>query len=299
MSPPSAAALVVALLVVALGAIGRWAAHRSLAGTVQQRLAPPAPVATGGRRGVVAPAVVARALEQAGIDTPPGPLWRRWAMAVGAGAVVALIAAGPAAAGVAVLVVGGGPVAAVRALRGRGDRRIEASLPAVLEEVARALRAGSSLLEALRAASRSVGGRLGADVATAVTAVDRGGGLADELDRWAVRRPVTGVRLTVAALALGAETGGPQARAIDAVAATLRDREAVRHEAHALASQARASAAVMGVTPVLFAVIATALDRRVAHVLLATPLGIGCLVTGLALDAVAGLWMARITGATP
>lgn len=299
MNPPSAAALIVALLVVGLGAAGRWAAHRSSACSVQQRLAPPAPIASGGRRRAVAPTAVARALEQAGIDAPAGLLWRRWKAAVGTGSLLAFLFAGPAAAGVVVLLAAGGPAVAVRALRGRGDRRIEASLPGVLDEVARALRAGSSLLQALRAASSKVDGRIAADVGTVVAAVERGGGLADELDQWAARHPVPGVRLAVTALALGAETGGPQARAVDAVAATLRDREAVCHEAHALASQARASAAVMGVTPILFAVIATALDPRVAHVLLATPLGLTCLVTGLALDAVAGLWMARITGATP
>lgn len=299
MRPPSPGALVVALLVVGLGAAARWAARRSSACSVQQRLDPSPPIGAKGRRPATAPTAVARALEEAGIDAPAGPLWRRWMTATGVAVLLAWLVAGPATAGVAGLVAVGGPAVGLRALRGRGDRRVEASLPGVLEEVARALRAGSSLLQALRAASLTADGHLAADVGTVVAAVDRGGGLADELDRWAQRRPVPGVRLAVTALALGAETGGPQARAVDAVAATLRDREAVRHEAHALASQARASAAVMGVTPILFAVIATALDPRVAHVLLATPLGLTCLVTGLTLDAVAGLWMARITGATP
>jgi tight adherence protein B len=103
------------------------------------------------------------------------------------------------------------------------------------------------------------------------------------------------VSLAVAALCLGADTGGAQARAVDGVAMTIRSRLAVAGEVRALASQARVSALVIAVSPVAFGAFAAATDRRSAGFLFRTPLGLSCLVAGLALDAVAAAWMARIT----
>jgi tight adherence protein B len=184
-------------------------------------------------------------------------------------------------------------------LRGRGDAQYEASVPAVLDDVAAELRAGSSLVVALGEAGLRSSGPLGADLRGLVEAVDRGGFFLDELTRWAERRPLPSVRLATAALAVGATTGGRQARAVESVGITLRERSAVRREAIGLATQSRASALVMAITPIVFAVAASTLDPPVGHVLAHTPLGIGCLAGGLVLEAVAALWMSRITGATP
>ena len=61
-----------------------------------------------------------------------------------------------------------------------------------------------------------------------------------------------------AALALAAEAGGSVASVLDGVTDTLRDRVALDREVAALSSQARASAAVLVVAPVAFAVLAAA-----------------------------------------
>jgi tight adherence protein B len=124
-------------------------------------------------------------------------------------------------------------------------------------------------------------------------------GIVSALEAWAQARPVAAVRLAVAALCLGAETGGAQARAIDGVAATLRQRLGVAAEARALASQARASAAVMAVAPVAFCALTSATDPRVAAFLLRSPGGIAVLGAGLLLDTAGAVWMARITSTAP
>lgn len=238
------------------------------------------------------------ALERAGFDhARPDDLWRYQITGALLVTVAVGMVLGPA---VAVLALGTtlvGPCIGLWTLRDRGERRVEAALPTVLETVAGSMRSGSSMLQALGAAGDVMPGVLGVELAAVVACTERGSPLAAELDRWVERRPIPGLRLTVAALALGAHTGGPQARALDAVATTLRDREAVRREVTALASQARASALVMTVIPVGFAALASLLDPRVAHVLTATPIGLACLGAGLVLDAAAGVWMARITGA--
>jgi tight adherence protein B len=105
------------------------------------------------------------------------------------------------------------------------------------------------------------------------------------------------VRLAVGALVLATQTGGPPARVIEDVASAIRTRQQVAREAHALAAQARLSAIVVGVAPVGFMLVTCLTDARNSHLLFGTPLGIACVVTGLALDAVGAWWMHRMSAA--
>jgi tight adherence protein B len=102
------------------------------------------------------------------------------------------------------------------------------------------------------------------------------------------------VRLAVAALALSSELGGGAAKSLDAVAATLRDRNGLRREVRALSSQARASALVIGLAPIAFAVIAGSLDPRTTDFLLHDPVGVACLFVGIVLDGCGAAWMHRM-----
>jgi len=121
-----------------------------------------------------------------------------------------------------------------------------------------------------------------------------GSGLVEALEGLAARRPSPGVRLAVAALCLGVDTGGAQARAVDGVAATMRERLAVEAEVKALSSQARMSALVIGVAPLGFGAFAAATDPRTSDFLLHTPVGLALVCVGLLLDGAGWLWMQRL-----
>lgn len=213
-----------------------------------------------------------------------------------------------ALAGVAVFAVGGlilllfavilgvgGVKAAVSLLSGRLVSRIEADLPLALEEVARSLRSGVSLPLAIAEAAARTPPPLGRELMSVAEGIGTGLTVVAALDRWASRRAVAGVQLAVASLALGAEAGGPQARAVDAVAATLRERLGIRAEVRALASQARLSALLMGVGPVAFCALLVLTDDDAKHFLLQTPAGVACLAVGAGLDAVGAAWMRRLS----
>ena len=180
-------------------------------------------------------------------------------------------------------------------LRGRADRRVERDLPDLLDAVARSLRSGSSLRRAVDEAAGSVEGPLRDDLVRVRRSLEAGDPLGGALERWATARPLPGVRLAVAALALGAETGGASAQAVDGVAATLRTNLGIAAEVRALSSQARLSALVIALAPVAFSLLAFTTDGTAASFLLRTPLGLACLATGLALDGVGWLWMRRLT----
>jgi tight adherence protein B len=206
------------------------------------------------------------------------------------------LAAGGAAlgavAGAAALV---GPPIALATASGRQEARLEAELPGLLAAVARSLRSGASIPAALREAS-ALDTVAATDLAEVVAEADSGLPLADALGRWAVRRPRPGIRLVVGTLSVALTSGGMPARAVDGAAATLRERSEVDREVRALATQARLSAVVVTVAPLVFAALGVLGDGRTATFLLRTPTGLACLTVGVALDAFGGWWMARIAG---
>jgi tight adherence protein B len=185
-------------------------------------------------------------------------------------------------------------VGLVRRLRGSTGRD-DLDHALVLETVARPLRAGASLMaavdEALAELPASVAAR---DLARAMASVRAGASLAVALERWSTSDPAPGRAAAGTALVLAAELGGAPSRPLEQAASGLRDRAALAGEVRALSSQARASAAVMVLGPPVFLVVATMMDRRLAHVLFATPAGLGCLVVGAALDLAGTAWMARL-----
>ena len=173
-----------------------------------------------------------------------------------------------------------------------------ADVPIALEVMARSVRSGAGLQEALEdaVASASVGPVVGAVFAGAAATAARGQPLVDALEaRRADDGGVPGLRMAMTALAMAAETGGPHAAALDGVATTLRQRLAVQAEAAALGAQARTSALVIALAPVAFLLVAFVADGGNAQFLLRTPLGLAMLVVGLVLDGVGAMWMSRLT----
>ena len=169
-------------------------------------------------------------------------------------------------------------------------------LAASLEEVARRVRAGASIGAALAETAvevrhgfvPDVAGRISAGLsfADAVEDVVRAGGSrpAQDEDR----------RLAGAVLSAAHRAGGPGAAAIDRAAATVRERAAIHADRRAHAAQARLSARILSLLPVGFTSWTVLTDRRVAHFLLTTAPGAGCLVTGGALAALGWRWMQRL-----
>lgn len=182
-------------------------------------------------------------------------------------------------------------------VRDRRDSRIIASqLPELLEEVARALRSGASMRMSLANAAQASPDPAGRDARLVVQRLDHGLGLHDALQEWVARRPAVPVlRLVAVALVLAAEVGGSVARAVDSVADSIRAELSLDAEVRSLAAQARASAVLVAILPVLFGVVAGSLDRRAIAFYLQGGLGLGCLAGGLVLTAVGFGWMHRIT----
>ena len=236
------------------------------------------------------------ALADAAVDVPAAIAWWGWLAAVATGAALGTVVSGPAAGILVAVALAVLPPLAVRARRGRADVQLERQLPLALESIARSLRSGASVRQAVGEAAGVAGGcrSLQVELATVAAQAGHGSSLVGALEALAERRPRPGVRLAVAALCLGIDTGGAQARAVDGVAATMRERLAVEAEVRALSSQARVSALVIGLAPLGFGAFAAATDPRTSQFLLHTPAGLSFVTIGLLLDGVGWLWMQRL-----
>ncbi|HEX5615204.1 MAG TPA: type II secretion system F family protein [Acidimicrobiia bacterium] len=245
-------------------------------------------------RGLPAPLADAlgRALRDADLDLAPLDAVRITVLAAGAAALVAGSVAVALAVPVACAAVAGAAVG-LHVARARSARQVTAAVPELLEHVASELRAGGSVAGALDSAVER-GGPLTRDLERIRSRRALGGALDDALERWRGERRAPGVTEAAAALVVAWEVGGAAADALDALAASLRDRQSVLAEARALATQARLSAAVVAGAPVAYLVWSALVDRRAVAALVGSPIGRVCLVAGLALDGVGALWSRRI-----
>lgn len=163
----------------------------------------------------------------------------------------------------------------------------------MLDDVARALRSGASVSQALEtAATRQCAAQPLLEPVAQI--VRRGGTTVQALERWRTEWPDPGVRLAVAALSLSVTAGGGPARAVEQVAATVRERLALEAEMRALAAPARTSAAVLVAAPLLFMLLAVGVDPKVGSFLFATPGGWACLAGAVTLDLGGLLWSVRL-----
>lgn len=280
---PALVGLVVGLATLA----GLLARGRDASAVAVSRLA-------GSQDGPVAvvPAWFAAALRRSEITVDPGRAWP----VTGAVLLLGVVALGVTRPLIALAL--GAVVLGVVAVSGHRSRRTEAAavpedLERLVDALAAELAAGRSLAQAIDRVPQGIGA-VGADLRTA-RARHRGAPTQTLLDTWAEDRPESGPDLVADALALAGSSGGSQVRALQGVAATLREHRALDREVAALGSQAQASATVLVVTPVLFAVLVGVMDRDIGHFMVATAPGWACLTSGLALDLAGAWWMRHLT----
>ena len=235
-----------------------------------------------------------RALDDAAVPAGESQAVAVWGAAVAVGACGGLVLASGAGAGAGAGAGLLGPPVLVWAARRRRARLVVDALPGFLERVARSLRAGVSTAAAMEEALPP-DGPLAADLRGVMADVRVGRSLPAALDRWRERHPLPEVNLAAAALSIGATSGGRRAPAVDGVAATLRENRAAAHEVASMAQQGRLSGLLIALLPLCFVGLSAMIDGASLGVLYGTPVGVLCLGVGLALNAVAFVWMHRIT----
>lgn len=182
----------------------------------------------------------------------------------------------------------------IRSRRSEARARLRSEqLPALVGAIERSLHAGASIREAVLTAAQLVGGPLADELERLARRVDAGMPLGVAMRRWADESGCADIGLVAAACELGAELGRGTAAALAGVAVTLEHRRDLAADATTAAAQARASAGLLTVLPIVFVAGSTLIDTRLAATLLWTPFGWMCLATAITLDLLGMAWMRR------
>jgi len=177
-------------------------------------------------------------------------------------------------------------------LRRSSDRRAgrDATL-AVLTlggDLARSVRSGCTLVEALASAREHHHGIVGGELEVLHARLVRGGDL-DHVLGVAARSDCAPFAQLVRACRLGVASAGDLATVVDGAVASISDEIELSDETRSLTTQAWTSVWALAALPLVGAAVFTLVDPRVADVLVSTGPGRVCLVAGVVLDG-AGLW---------
>ena len=154
--------------------------------------------------------------------------------------------------------VGGGFVAAAGFLRSaqqRFQRRFVDLFPEALDVIVRAVRAGLPVLDAMEAATGTIGEPIAGEFGRLLDELRIGIDLEAALEHATERIRVADFRFFCATLILQRRTGGSLAETLANLAALIRRRKEVRLKARALSAESRATAYVIGTLPFLLAAV--------------------------------------------
>lgn len=195
-----------------------------------------------------------RVLEQVGARIPPHQ-FVLLSIAAGIGAfVVGLVLTGLPL--IALLAGIGATFAPYLMLTQRRDKRLaqfEAQLPDALSMISRALRAGLPFTDALKIAGQESPDPMGAELRTTFGDINYGMGLRDGLLNLMARVPSLSLTTVVTAVLVQRESGGNLAEILDKVAAVVRSRYKLQRRIMTLSAEARMSAWVMALMPLVLA----------------------------------------------
>lgn len=160
-------------------------------------------------------------------------------------------------------------------------RLIEAQIPEALTSIAKSLRAGTGILQALTYAAEETDAPLGLEMQSMLNDLRLGGDPADAFQALAERTGSADLDLAVTAIVVQRTVGGNLAEILGNVASTVRDRAAFKREVMVLTSRQRLTANLMAAVPVAIAVLFLGTNRDLADRLLTTAPGLVGLAVGV------------------
>jgi len=186
------------------------------------------------------------------------------------------------------------PFVVLKFVRGRRLNKFGAQLPAALDLMSQALRAGQSLPAAIQLVGTQLDEPLGPEFATAFEQQNLGVSLAESLKSMTDRVPNLDLRFFVTAVILQRQTGGDLAEILDKISHLTRERFQIKGQIQALTGEGRISGIVLlALPPALFAVMLR-LNYDYVMMLFEDPLGQKMLIVAIILQFVGAFWIKKI-----
>jgi len=284
--------MILLLVTLALGSLAGRLWIRARRGIQVERLASrldaesPAAESTVARetRGTVSP-----------VETGPGA--RPLVPTIGAGLVCAAL--GFLLAGLPGAIAGGvvgamAPRSVARRRAARAASTVDRQIGEFAEGVASAVRGGMSISQAVEFAAEEAEPPLRPATSAMLGSRRMGTPLTDALAGFADAVGTDETRLLALVLGVHHRSGGNVADALDEITSTIRHRLDLRRELRAITAQGRISGTILGVLPLAFFLVLSVTSRGELEPVVRSPAGAVLVSAGLALEALAYLWIRRL-----
>lgn len=179
-----------------------------------------------------------------------------------------------------------------RQLKKRRIALIEQQLPDALQLFAGAVRAGLSLVGAIRQITSELPVPLSQEFQLMLREQRLGVSLDDSLENLTHRVPIQAINLMVSAMRIANETGSSLAETLERAAHTLRSQHAMERKISALTAQGKMQAWVVGLLPIGLFFILNQMEPQAMGMLWTTRIGWGAVALVLMLEFF-GIWFIR------
>jgi tight adherence protein B len=176
----------------------------------------------------------------------------------------------------------------------RRKRQFAQELPDTLQMVVSSLRSGFTLQHGIENAVRDSEGPVAAELRRALSETRLGGELEDALEGVGTRTGNPDMQWLVMAIRLQREVGGNLSEVLQTTADTMREREELRRNVHALSAEGRLSATILLALPVLLTAFMLIFRRAYIRPLYTDPRGIVMLVVAGVLMLAGTIWLRRV-----
>lgn len=186
------------------------------------------------------------------------------------------------------------PVVYLMYKRNRRVTRFQTQFPDSLDMVTRSIRAGNALSGAIQLVGQEMPDPVGQEFRRVDTEIILGMEPGEALFRLQARVPTEDVRFFCTAIRIQRGSGGNLAEILERLAEVIRERFKILSYARVLSAQHRWSAILVGLSPLIFAVIFQMLHPGFFDPLFSDPLGPTLITSGLILETVGFFMIWRI-----
>jgi tight adherence protein B len=192
------------------------------------------------------------------------------------------------------LIVGLVPVAYVFQKRRKRFNAFEQGLPEALDLMVSALRAGHSLIAAIRLVALESPNPIGAEFRICFEEQTYGLELRTAMDNLLQRIPLQDLRIVAAAILIQKESGGNLAEVLNKAAQVIRERFRLRRQVLVHTAQGRLTGLILASLPVVLALCLYIVNPQTMSLLWKNPIGLKLLYAATGMTIVGGLIIRKI-----
>jgi len=190
--------------------------------------------------------------------------------------------------------VGSAPIMYVLHRRTQRFNQFEQGLPDALDLMVSALRAGHSLVAALRLVAQESADPIGSEFRLCFDEQNYGLELRTALENLIIRVPLQDLRIVATAILIQKESGGNLAEVLDKAANLIRERFKLKREVRTYTAQGRLTGWILSLLPLVLGVLLYIVSPETISVLWTRPIGLKLLYTAAVMTITGGLIIRKI-----